>query len=42
MTAPDLVTADDLNVGLCTIDGADHDWRPCCRKALGLPPRWQP
>ena len=40
---PDLTTADDLNVGLCTIGGAEHDWRPYTytRGGMGTRTSWR-
>ena len=34
---PDLITADDLDAGLCTIDGSNHDWRPYRYQRFGQP-----
>jgi len=28
MTQPNLITNDDLNAELCTVDGSEHDYRP--------------
>ena len=32
-----LVTSDDLSTELCTLNGADHDWRPYEYQRFGKP-----
>lgn len=37
---PEVTTADDPNVGACTVGGVDHDWRPHTGTQFNRPHTW--